>query len=123
MTTKQNPGHLSKRQYAVIDDLIKNGLNEYEILEKYKISPCRYKKWLENELFTKQLEACAKAVRRQRTFALIHLEIKVVEKLAKMVKDEKGETARKACHDLLELRRADFAKQKMGDRVLQYIAI
>jgi hypothetical protein len=123
MGIKQNPGHISKRQRAVIEDLIKNGLTEYEIFDKYKISPCRYKKWLENNLFTTELEAYAKAARRQRTFALIHLQTKVIEKLAKMVKDEKGETARKACLDLLELRKDDLSRQKMGDRALQYLAI
>ena len=35
----QKPGHLSKRQKLVIEDLIKNGLSEYEVLENTKSVP------------------------------------------------------------------------------------
>ena len=122
MGIKQNPGHLSKRQRAIIDDLIKNGLNEYEILDKYKISPCRYKKWLENELFVQELDARIAAAARQARFALIHSQPKAIDKLMKMIDQEKGETARKACLDIIELRKSDAAKLKV-ERIHHRLAI
>src|SRR5512146_1406926 len=94
--------HISKRQRAVIEDLLKNGLNEYEILEKYKISPSHYKKWLQNQVFIRALDAYAVAAERQSRFALIHCQPKAVAKIIKLVNEEKGETARKACLSALE---------------------
>jgi hypothetical protein len=106
-------GHISKRQRAVIDDLLKSGLNECEILEKYKISPSRYKKWLQNEIFIRELDAHAVAAERQTRFALIHCQPKAVAKIIKLINEEKGETARKACLDALELRKSEVHKEKM----------
>jgi hypothetical protein len=113
MPKNQKFAHISKRQRAVIEDLLKNGLNEYEILEKYKISPSRYKKWLQNEVFIHALDAYALAAERQTRFALIHCQTKAVAKIIKLINDEKGETARKACLDALELRKSEVHKEKM----------
>jgi hypothetical protein len=117
MKTKQNPGHISKRQKLIIDDLLKNGLNECEVLDKYKISPCRYRKWLENDLFLRELKAYSEAAARQKTLTLLHQQSKVIQRLAKMIDEEKGETLRKACRDLLQLRHDDVYSQKMHDDV------
>ena len=113
----QKPGHLSKRQKLVIEDILKNGLTEYEVLEKHKISPCRYRKWLENDLFLRELKAYSEAAARQKTFALLHQQSKVIKRLAKIIDEEKGETLRKACLDLLKLRYDDAYSQKMHDKV------
>jgi hypothetical protein len=104
--------HISKTQRAVIADLLKNGLNEYEILEKYKISPSRYKKWLQNQVFIRALDAYAVAAERQTRFALIHCQPKAVAKIIKLINEEKGETARKACLDALELRRTEMNQER-----------
>ena len=113
MEKNQKFAHISKRQRAVIDDLLKNGLNEYEILEKYKISPSRYRKWLQNSVFIRELDAHALAAERQTRFALIHCQPKAVAKIIKLIGEEKGETARKACLNALELRSSAVANEKM----------
>ena len=113
MGKNQKFAHISKIQKAVIADLLKNGLNEYEILEKYKISPSRYKKWLQNQVFIRELDACALAAERQTRFALIHCQPKAVAKIIKLIGEEKGETARKACLDALELRNSAVNNEKM----------
>jgi len=118
----QKPGHLSKRQKLVIEDILKNGLSESDVLEKHKISPCRYRKWLENDLFVHELDARAEAVKRQIHFTLLHSQAKVMEKLVNMIDQEKGETARKLCLDLIELRKSDIHRQ-IVERIHSRLAI
>jgi hypothetical protein len=113
----QKPGHLSKRQKLVIQDILKNGLSEYEVLEKYKISPCRYRKWLENDLFLHELKAYSDAAARQKTLALLHQQSKAIKRLAKIIDEAKdSETLRKACLDLLQLRTSDFFHQRVHQK-------
>ena len=103
MKPKRYRGHLGKKQRAVIEDMFKNGLSEHEVLEKYKIRPCRYKDWLENGLFTQEINNRIEAAMRQSKLVMVRWLPLAAERLAQLTISEKDETARKACLDVISL--------------------
>jgi hypothetical protein len=103
LNLKQNCGHLSNKQRAVIEDIFKNAISEHEVLEKYKIRPCRYRNWLKNGLFTQEIDNRIEAAVRQSKLAMARWLPLVAERLAQLTISEKDETARKACLDIISL--------------------
>ena len=103
MKPKRYRGHLGKKQRAVIEDMFKNGLSEHEVLEKYKIHPCRYRDWLENGMFKKEIDARIDAAIRQSKLVMARWLPLAAERLAQLTISEKDETARKACLDVISL--------------------
>ena len=103
MKLKRYRGHLSDKQRAVINDLFQNGLTEPETLEKHNISPCRYRKWLENGLFPQEINDRFEAAVRQSKLVMARWLPLTAERLAQLTISEKDETARKACLDVISL--------------------
>ena len=110
MGMKRNRGHLSHKQRAVLDDLLKNGLTEQEALEKHNISTCRYRKWLENGLFEQEINARIDAAIRQSKLVMAHHRPWAAQRLVQLTVSEKDETARKACLDVISLHNDDVVQ-------------
>jgi len=110
METKLQRAHLGYKQRAVLDDMLKNGLTEHESLEKHNISPCRYRKWLENGLFEREINARIDAATRQSRLVMARYLPWAAERLIQLTASEKDETARKACLDVFSLHNDDAAK-------------
>ena len=111
MNLKRNRGHLSGRQRAVIDDMLRNGLTEHDALEKHGITPIHHRRWLKGGLYMQEINAAIDAATRQRKFTIAHCLPDAAEKLAELIGTEKGETARKACLDIIALQNADADRQ------------
>ena len=116
MKTKRHCGHLSNKQRAVLNDLFQNGLTEHETLEKHNISPCRYRKWLENGLFSQEINDRIDAAIRQSKLVMARWLPLAAERLAQLTISEKDETARKACLDVISLH-TPGAEQKTVEEV------
>ncbi len=116
MKTKRHCGHLSDKQRAVLNDLFQNGLTEHETLEKHNISTCRYRKWLENGLFTQEIDNRVEAAMRQSKLVMARWLPLAAERLAQLTISEKDETARKACLDIISLHTPE-TEQKTVDEV------
>ena len=110
--SKEKP--LSARQLAVIDDLFE-GRKEREILEKHNLSRKLYEKWLADEAFNGRLDRRAEWENRRSEFRLARSARIAVSSLVKMAESEKGETARKACVDLITMR----ANRSAGSSAMQ----
>ena len=110
METKPHRAHLGYKQRAVLNDMLKNGLTEHESLEKHNISPCRYRKWLENGLFEHEINARIDAATRQSRLVMARYLPWAAERLIHLTASEKDETARKACLDVFSLHNDDAAK-------------
>ncbi|HUT45858.1 MAG TPA: hypothetical protein VMX36_06200 [Sedimentisphaerales bacterium] len=94
---------LSAKQFAVIEDLFEGKLKEREILKKHSISRKLYEKWLADESFNDQLDRRAEWENRRGEFLLARSAREAVSNLVKMTESEKGETARKACLDIIKI--------------------
>jgi len=111
MNFKQNRGHISSRQRTVIDDILKNGLTEKEALEKHRITPIRYRRWLKGGLYMQEINVAIDAAMRQQKFTIAQCLPDAADKLTELIDTEKGETARKACLDIIALQKADVTPQ------------
>ena len=94
---------LNAKQLAVIEDLFEGKLKEQEILEKHKLSRKLYEKWLADETFNRRLDKRAEWENRLNGLMLARSARDAVSSLVKLVESEKGETARKACVDLITI--------------------
>jgi hypothetical protein len=115
MNLKRHCGHLSNKQRAAIEDMFKNGLSEYEVLEKYKIYPYRYRNWLANGLFTQEINNRIEAAMRQSKLAMARWLPLATERLAQLTISEKDETARKACLDIISLHTPETEQKTVED--------
>ena len=115
---------LSKKQLAVIEDLFSGELNEQAVLGKYKVSRNLYYKWLANEAFAEQFDQRIAGAYRQSTALIARNAPLAAAKLVQLAKSGKGETARKACLDIISFPSrtgslADAAPASVKDSQLQ----
>jgi hypothetical protein len=84
---------LSKKQRAVITDMLKNGMTEYDAIEKNHVRPWNYRRWLLSGYFHYELNNRIEAELRQKLLA--------------MLRTENGASARRACLELIALLKGD----------------
>jgi hypothetical protein len=89
MDAKRCYARLSKKQRAVIRDVLEHGMTEYGAMEKNHVRPCDYRRWLESGYFRSELDKRIEAELRQKLLA--------------MMRTEKGAAARRACFELISL--------------------
>ncbi len=94
---------LTKKQAAVIEDLFATEMEERAILEKHQVKPQEYERWLANERFAGQLEQRIAAALRRGRMTLARNASNAATRLIELIRCDKGETARKACLDILGL--------------------
>jgi hypothetical protein len=94
---------LSKKQLAVIDDFFSGELDEQVILDKHKIRRSVYNRWLAGGLFLSEFDRRIISAHRQSAALIAKYAPLAVAKLVQLTDSEKGETARKACVDIISL--------------------
>ena len=94
---------LTKRQRAVIEDLFTAEMDEQDVLEKHNVSQALYSRWLTDERFTGHFDRRMAQAYRSGRIALARHATAAAGKLVELTKCEKGETARKACLDIITL--------------------
>ena len=107
-----NP-NLSRKQLTVIDDIFAGGMDTEEILEKHKVSPAIFNKWLADENFKDNFSQRIDWLNLQSKAMIARYASLAVAKLVALTDSENQETRRKACLDIISLPRANA--QKQGD--------
>ena len=95
------PKQLSKRQLAVAEDLFASELEEQKILDKYKVSRKLFNRWLAEPTFAERLKQCIEAARLRSAVLVARNAPKAANTLFELTTSDKGETARKACLDII----------------------
>jgi hypothetical protein len=103
---------LTRRQRAVLDDLFVGNLDEQEVLDKHRVSRTVYHRWLAGERFAAELEERIVHSYRQSRVILARGAAKAADNLVGLAGSEKGETARKACLDIIALHSPSRADDK-----------
>ena len=93
----------TKRQLDVIEDLFADELDEQAVLEKHNVSTRLYNKWRADNAFIKQFERRIAAAHRQSAALIARYAPVAAAKLVQLTQSEKGETARKACLDIISM--------------------
>ncbi len=97
-------GQLTKKQLALIDELFNGELDEHGVLKKHKISRQVFNTWLDEKMFHDELDRRADSGQRQSALLIAKYVPVAVAKLIQLTESDKGETARKACLDIISYR-------------------
>jgi hypothetical protein len=92
---------LTKKQFAVIDDLFAGELDEQQILEKHRINKRVYDKWLAEENFADEFDRRVKSAHRRGELIIARFANVAAAKLVQLTESENQETSRKACLDVI----------------------
>jgi hypothetical protein len=103
--------HLSKTQKAVLEDLLQNGMSEQEAMQKHNVSIYRYRKWLANGLFARELNLSIESTMRQKIIAMARSLPNTAARLVSLTSSQKDETARKACLDIMSKQISNLPNQ------------
>lgn len=92
---------LSKRQLAVIDELFAGGMDEAEVLQRYKVSTRLYREWLADQLFADELKFRIESAKRAGELIIARYTPVAAAKLVGLIDSKKDETVRRACLDIM----------------------
>jgi hypothetical protein len=92
-----------RRQAAVLEDLFAGELDEQEILAKHSLDQDTYARWLADPHFTALLERRIARAHHETRLILARYAPIAATKLVELTQSDKGETARKACLDIIAL--------------------
>jgi hypothetical protein len=92
---------LSDRQTAVLEDLFDSDLDEQGVLAKHRVRQSTYDKWLTEKPFAEQFSRYVTRARRRSELLIAKYRCLAAAKLVELTTSKKGETARKACLDII----------------------
>lgn len=94
---------LSPRQFAVIEDLFAGKLDETAVLKQHNVSRTLYNQWLADPAFTEQFDLLIAGAYRRSAFQNARNASKAAKQLLTLAETGTGETARKACLDIINM--------------------
>lgn len=94
---------LTKRQMAVLDDLLTGELDDEKVFEKHRLSSTIFRKWLNDDNFNDELNFRMKAAHLKSRLIIARYSQVAALKLVELVGSDKEETARKACLDIMSV--------------------
>jgi len=97
---------LTKKQLAVIDNLIAGELEQKQILEKHQIRPATFNKWLAAPAFKAELDRRTEWLNQRSELILTSYKSVAAGRLVELTQSQNQETARKACLDILNRTRS-----------------
>jgi hypothetical protein len=107
---------LSKRQSAVLDDMLAGELDEQAILEKHRVRQKTFNQWLDEDAFMAELNRRLQWLNLQSELIITRYKTLAAAKLVQLTDSENPETARKACLDIINLpKRADNPPKQPSD--------
>lgn len=95
------PKPLTRQQLAVLDELFDSDANEQDVLKTCKVESMLFSKWLTEPAFIEQFDKHIAAARRRSLLHLARCAPKAASRLVALSDQDKGETARKACLDII----------------------
>lgn len=102
---------LTKKQIDVIEEIFAGELEEQAIMEKYNVTARLYAKWQGEEAFLEQFERRIASAYRQSAAMIARNASKAATQLINLTKCDKGETARKACIDIITMQNSPTTPQ------------
>ena len=100
---KTDKGKLNKKQLDIVEELFLGNLEEYEIIEKYKLTKRLFHKLMADEVFINEMESRIRSSRLKGRLLIARYTSVAASKLVELTQDEKEETARKACVDIISM--------------------
>jgi len=105
---------LTKKQRDVIEDLFKTELSEEEMLARHGVSMNVYRRWLRDKAFHDEIAFRIEAGKRLGELIIAVNAPVAASKLARLANGKEGETARKACLDIISTSLGTKKRQGAG---------
>lgn len=99
--TKSKP--LTRRQLGLLEALFVDEQDEKDVLDKCKVTRKLFNRWMTEPAFTEQLDKHSETAQRHSALHLARHATKAASKLVQLATSGKGETARKACLDIISM--------------------
>jgi len=93
---------LSKRQSAVLDELFNGEQTTEQILEKNGVNQQLYNQWHGEPAFTDEFERRIERLHRHSRLLIARYSSLAAARLVSLTESQSGETARKACLDIID---------------------
>jgi hypothetical protein len=107
---------LTKRQSAVLDDMLAGELDEQDILEKHRVRQKTFNRWLGEDAFMAELNRRLQWLNLQSELVITRYKTLAAAKLVQLTDSKNAETARRACLDIINLQnRSDNPPKQMSD--------
>lgn len=108
--------NVTKRQSAVLDDMLAGERDEREILEKHRVSQKTFNRWLAQDAFITELNRRLQWLDLQSKLIITRYKTLAAAKLVHLTDSKNPETARKACLDIMNLpNRSDNPLRQPGN--------
>jgi hypothetical protein len=98
---KKQRKSLTRRQLAVIEDLVGGEIDEPQLIEKHRLTRRLYRMWMREDNFIEELSLRMGSAHKQSVFILARYAPVAAAKLIRLTESDKGETVRKACLDII----------------------
>jgi hypothetical protein len=95
--------NVTRRQSAVLQDMLDGELDEREILEKHRVSQKTFNRWLSGDAFMAELNRRLQWLNLQSEVVITRYKTLAAARLVHLTESENQETARKACLDIINL--------------------
>ncbi|MFA6187342.1 MAG: hypothetical protein WC770_09085 [Phycisphaerae bacterium] len=106
---------VTTRQLQVIDELFASGGNENAVLQKFSISPEKWKRWRTQQPFNRAIEAKMKALNQHGQMLLLQHSSWASARLLELCNSDKDEVSRKACLNVLQLNNETVEKNTLPE--------
>jgi hypothetical protein len=107
---------LSRKQSAVLDDMLAGELDEQDILEKHGVRQKTFNRWLSGDVFMAELNRRLQWLNLQSELIITRYKTLAAAKLVQLTDSKNPETARKACLDIINLQnRTDSPPKQTSD--------
>ena len=94
---------LTKKQLRVLDDLFGGQMDEADVLKKHNVTLSTYRRWLGYEEFVSEFNFRIESSKRQGQLIVARYVPAAAARLVELAGDDKGETSRKACLDIMSM--------------------
>jgi len=99
---------LTEKQMSVLDELFWGDCDEGAALKKFGVKRRIYERWLQDERFSEEFNRRLEAAHRQGQLIIAKYCCVAAVKLVELTESAKEETARRACKDIITMRKTEI---------------
>jgi hypothetical protein len=107
---------LTKKNIKIIDEWVRNEVDESELIEKYRISYKKLSKLLNYKQTKEEIEGRVEAAKKRSQLLLSKYLPLAMAKLIEQCNSENSETSRKACMDILAIPHGKETSEKPEEK-------
>ena len=97
----KNKQRLTTRQKQIAEEVFNSDLSEADVMANYNLTKTVYHNWLKDPLFQEEIDFHVQTSKRRSELIIARYAVLAAAKLVQLADSNNGETARKACMDII----------------------